>query len=707
MDGALRERELDAELVEASLDPPVELAADPPLLARPDLDPAADDDRGIGHAVEPGDLERLQDQPPPRPLAAHPGVDLVQHVGHRIDVLLVGHRDVEHPVGEVAGHVGDAVDRPERDGVHVAVVGAQRHGAHADRLDHPGAAAEVDHVADPDGVAEQDEEPVDDVLDELLRAEADGEADDAGAGQERGRLDAELAEHARGRDQDQQDDDAALGDRRRGPGAVAVADVALGVAGGDVAADPPGAEPPEAEAHGQDQGDAQALAQGGVAVRAGEPGQEPDAPGLEQEDHGPDLDRGPEQPGAERRLARRRRLARLLALAHRPRRPGRPVQPGEQEVGEQQHREGGQGGADRAPADAEHEQGGVEPDERHQPEVRGADQQVEEQEAAQIVGLDPAGQLPHQPLEQLAAHQDRRGQRRGHHDREQARPGVVEVRRQAEPSGHEERRVPEDHEAADALRRADRGGRRIGRQGCPHERQAPGLGDVPDGDRQHPVGQDGRDDQPGDPGGGRQEAPEIQDEAARERERGRRDEVERRGADPAARVERSRRAVAADQPGHQEGGQRTGAERLRDPAQHAAPELAAELVLELEGEPFAEQRQAAGQVAQGVEGAQGDVDPLEDEPAQLVEGALGDRARSGRLAAGGTQGLQPRDQLGACLGILELADERIDLLGRHGLGRARGESRLGPGAGRPELAEGEQESQGQDAQEGLEHDRTV
>ena len=54
------------------------------------------------------------------------------------------------------------------------------------------AAADIDIVADGDGVLDQDEHAVDDVADELLRAEPDRDADNAGAGQKRRDVDAEL-----------------------------------------------------------------------------------------------------------------------------------------------------------------------------------------------------------------------------------------------------------------------------------------------------------------------------------------------------------------------------------------------------------------------------------------------------------------------------------------------------------------------------------
>ena len=61
-------------------------------------------------------------------------------------------------------------------------------------LDDAGAAGRRDRVADADLVFEQDEKACDDVLDERLRAEADGQAEDPGAGEDRLQIDPELAE---------------------------------------------------------------------------------------------------------------------------------------------------------------------------------------------------------------------------------------------------------------------------------------------------------------------------------------------------------------------------------------------------------------------------------------------------------------------------------------------------------------------------------
>ena len=76
--------------------------------------------------------------------------------------------------------------------MHVAVVVAQRDRPHRDRLHHARLPAKVHDVADLHRVADQDEQAGDQVLDQGLRPEADREAHDAGAGEQRIGVHAEL-----------------------------------------------------------------------------------------------------------------------------------------------------------------------------------------------------------------------------------------------------------------------------------------------------------------------------------------------------------------------------------------------------------------------------------------------------------------------------------------------------------------------------------
>ena len=83
--------------------------------------------------------------------------------------------------------------------VHRAFVIAQHDGAEVDCLDQPAGAVDPGDVADADVVVEDQEEAGDEVLDQRLRAEADGQADDAGAGQHRHDVDVQLAQDGQSR----------------------------------------------------------------------------------------------------------------------------------------------------------------------------------------------------------------------------------------------------------------------------------------------------------------------------------------------------------------------------------------------------------------------------------------------------------------------------------------------------------------------------
>ena len=114
--------------------------------------------------------------------------DLLDDLLHLVEVGVVGDAErelVDHPV---AAHVLHRAQRAERHGVEVAAMVAQLDRAQREALDRALVAAADDVLADPEGVVEQVEHARDDVLDQRLRAEADGDADHAGAGDQRGDL---------------------------------------------------------------------------------------------------------------------------------------------------------------------------------------------------------------------------------------------------------------------------------------------------------------------------------------------------------------------------------------------------------------------------------------------------------------------------------------------------------------------------------------
>ena len=132
--------------------------------------------------------------------------DLLDDLLQQVEVGVVGDGElqlVDHPV---AAHVLHRTERAERHGVEIAAVVAQLDRAQGEALDRALVAAADDVLADPERVVEQVEDPRDHVLDQGLRAEADRDADDAGAGDQR----RDLHAHGRKRHQrrhDQEDDE--------------------------------------------------------------------------------------------------------------------------------------------------------------------------------------------------------------------------------------------------------------------------------------------------------------------------------------------------------------------------------------------------------------------------------------------------------------------------------------------------------------------
>ena len=94
------------------------------------------------------------------------------------------------------------------DGVDHAFNVAQHDRAQVDLFDRAADAVDVGRIAEADLILGDQEDPRDDVLDQRLRAEADRQADDAGAGQHRRDVDVELAQHhqdGRAPDQDREE----------------------------------------------------------------------------------------------------------------------------------------------------------------------------------------------------------------------------------------------------------------------------------------------------------------------------------------------------------------------------------------------------------------------------------------------------------------------------------------------------------------------
>ncbi len=161
--------DLDAGLVEASLDDRVVGAAGRPLLAGQGLDATAQHDRRVAEGGEAVPVERRKDRGPDLRVLAQLVEGGVHHRLGLVDVLAIGDADLGDVIGEAAHEVGDRIDRGERHDVVDALEIAQAERADRQPLDHARDAARGHHLALVDRVLELDEDPGDDVLHELLR----------------------------------------------------------------------------------------------------------------------------------------------------------------------------------------------------------------------------------------------------------------------------------------------------------------------------------------------------------------------------------------------------------------------------------------------------------------------------------------------------------------------------------------------------------
>ncbi len=102
------------------------------------------------------------------------------------------HADVDHRARPAAGLVAHHLDLAVGHDVHDPVDVPQHHHPKGHLLDRAALTRRLDHVADRELVLEQNEEARDDVLDQALRAERDGQAQNAGAGQDRPDVDEDV-----------------------------------------------------------------------------------------------------------------------------------------------------------------------------------------------------------------------------------------------------------------------------------------------------------------------------------------------------------------------------------------------------------------------------------------------------------------------------------------------------------------------------------
>ena len=138
------------------------------------LEGHAHGDRVGGDGLDAPDLRLLDDHVVEVLVVPEVVGDLLQDATHPGDVLAVGERHVEHRPRPVLALVADPQDLAVADVPDGAVDVAEPGDAQADRLDGAAGLAEVDGVADAELVLEDHEDAGEEVLDEVLGAEAQG-----------------------------------------------------------------------------------------------------------------------------------------------------------------------------------------------------------------------------------------------------------------------------------------------------------------------------------------------------------------------------------------------------------------------------------------------------------------------------------------------------------------------------------------------------
>ena len=147
-----------------------------------DLVDAEDDGVGDGDVLEGGLVADCAGK------VCEQGDDFVG-VGAGVDA------DVEGGDGVVAGEVGDGGDLAVGDDVEGAVGVAEGGAAKGEVFDGAFEACDVDDLADVVLIFDEDQDAVEHVLEDALRAEADGDAENAGGGEQRLVGDAEEVEN--------------------------------------------------------------------------------------------------------------------------------------------------------------------------------------------------------------------------------------------------------------------------------------------------------------------------------------------------------------------------------------------------------------------------------------------------------------------------------------------------------------------------------
>src|SRR5260221_354977 len=262
-------------------------------------------DAELGYLVDPGDLERFEDEGAEGGIAHQLAGDILENRGDAIGVLTVRDRDVRDEIGVVLGQIDHRGDLAEGGRVHPAGVVAQADGADRDGLDDAGVTlADIDDVADSQRVLDQHEEAGDDVLDQRLAAEADGETDDPRPGEERRDVDADLGEDDE-RDEEKDDDEHRRAQQREqgaGAGAAGHQD-AVAVDRVEVALDRRAEDLPDGEGdqnHGTDTDQYADQAATKIGVEPGEGGY---VPRLQNGKKGECIDQRRHHHGEDRQIA--------------------------------------------------------------------------------------------------------------------------------------------------------------------------------------------------------------------------------------------------------------------------------------------------------------------------------------------------------------------------------------------------------------------
>src|SRR5690625_952160 len=169
--------------------------------------------------------------------------------------------------------------------MNVALEVAQEHGAHRHALDHTGMSRDQHHISNRDGVFDQDENAGNDILDQGLSTEADGQADHPGAGQQRRDVHADFRQDDQGNQHHEHDAHGILRQRQQCPQPLPATlgspplDRRLHVGGKDL---------PEQERDDRDEADQKDGREQGPAIAAAQPAEGSKPPDLQNQQCGED-----------------------------------------------------------------------------------------------------------------------------------------------------------------------------------------------------------------------------------------------------------------------------------------------------------------------------------------------------------------------------------------------------------------------------------